>query len=71
MAPFAPRAKAASRRNTTGANPDGYALAIGNRRGALQRIVGNVEGEDIGFGLTGYVALHDTDPIEALTGEPN
>ena len=54
-----------------GAKPDGYALAIGNRRGALQRIVGNLEAEDIGFGLTGYVALHDTDPIEALTGDAN
>jgi hypothetical protein len=54
-----------------GAKPDSYALAIGNRRGALQRIVGNVEGEDIGFGLTGYVALHDTGPIEALTGDAN
>src|SRR5262249_40347488 len=54
-----------------GASSDRYALAIGNRRGTLQHIVGNVEGEDVGFGLTGYVAVHDTRPIEALTGKPN
>jgi hypothetical protein len=33
-----------------GASSDRYALAIGNRRGTLQHIVGNVEGEDVGFG---------------------
>ena len=54
-----------------GASSDRYALAIGNRRGTFQNIVGNVEAEDIGFGLTGYVAVHDTRPIEALTGKPN
>jgi len=53
-----------------GAKPDGYALAVGNGRGALQRIVGNIKGENIGFGLTGYTARHDAHPIKAFTGEP-
>jgi hypothetical protein len=37
---------------------------MGNRRGTLQRIVGNVEGEDVGFGSPGYVAFHDTAPLK-------
>jgi hypothetical protein len=32
---------------------DSDVLAVGNGRGALQRIVGNIEGENIWFGLIG------------------
>jgi hypothetical protein len=49
-----------------GASSDGDLLAIGNRRGALQRSIGNIEGENFGFGLSGYPGRHDTTPVKAL-----
>ena len=54
-----------------GAKPDGYALAVGNGRGALQRIVGNIKGENIGFGLTGYTARHDVHPHKSFDRRAN
>jgi hypothetical protein len=52
---------------------DREALSVGNGSDALQRIIGNIEGETIDFGwtdkTTGKTAVHDTGPIKAPTGE--
>lgn len=40
-----------------GAISDGDALRVGHGRGAFQRIVGNIEGEKIGFGLIADVTF--------------